>query len=249
MHAPLKSKPRLGIILPLYIYPLSSESWKPLYDAVTAHKDLQFLVIVNPNSGPGTTPLPDENYLRELAVLNAHPNIITLGYVSSSYCRRSLQAVCSEIEVYASWTSYQEGKIQVQGIFLDECPDWWQKDANSTYLHAVQSCTEAAFANASVIIHNPGARPAPLPQRVRTTATIIREDSAARFATTDIAWTKASTPSDRAEYAIILYDVPREQMMHLVKSLRDQVGWLYLTASAGYTALDSLAEFCDLVNA
>ena len=78
---------------------------------------------------------------------------------------------------------------------------------------------------------------------------MIREDSAARFATADIAWCNALTPSDRNEHAVILYDVPREQMMQMMKSLRAQVGWIYFTEGFGYTALCSLAELCNLANA
>ena len=75
--------------------------------------------------------------------------------------------------------------------------------------------------------------------------TVIREDSAARFTIQDIAWTSDSN-GHREKYAIILYDVSREQMAKTVKALRKYVKWLYLTEGAEYAALGS--GFGELVN-
>src|SRR4051812_36027461 len=96
------------IVMPLYIYPLAEITWKPLYDAyvtttpqatlathdadktrsITAHRNLDFLIIVNPNSGPGGEPLPSHDYVRELPKLNALPNVRTVGYLAIEYCRK-----------------------------------------------------------------------------------------------------------------------------------------------------------------
>ena len=98
------------------------------------------------------------------------------------------------------------------------------------------------------VIHNPGARPARLPQHACPTVTVVREDSAARFATTDIAWIDETSSNDRGAYAVILHDVPQESMAEIVESLRNRVDFLCLTET--YTALGPLLSgLCKLVSA
>jgi hypothetical protein len=43
-----------GVILPLYTWP-SDGAWDPVYDALVAYPEVDFNVIVNPNSGPGNS--------------------------------------------------------------------------------------------------------------------------------------------------------------------------------------------------
>ncbi|KAH2780157.1 hypothetical protein KXW01_005652 [Aspergillus fumigatus] len=90
--------PKSGVLVPLYIYPLSTTTWAPLYDAITAHPDLDFLVVVNPNSGPGDLPSPNKDYAREVPKLNAFPNVYTVGYIRIHYCDKPLEKVYQEID-------------------------------------------------------------------------------------------------------------------------------------------------------
>lgn len=72
----------LSICLPLYIYPDSSAStWKPFINAIKAHPKVNWLVIVNPDSGPGTNAScpSDLNILTGVSQLNSFPNVYTLG--------------------------------------------------------------------------------------------------------------------------------------------------------------------------
>lgn len=136
----MKSK----IILPLYIYPHPG-AWDPLYAAyvsqihsfthgliggsISAHPDLEFLVIVNPNSGPGAPPWwPNEDYVREIPRLNASRNVTTVGYVRTTYCRRPVEDVVQDIEVYAKRNNVFAG-LQVHGIFVDETVNLYSKEA------------------------------------------------------------------------------------------------------------------------
>ncbi|OQO03201.1 hypothetical protein B0A48_11456 [Cryoendolithus antarcticus] len=116
--------PRSGVIVPLYIYPLNAGTWEPLHKAIADHSDLQFIVVINPNSGPGKPPAPDENYARELPKLNARPNVTTVGYVRTKYCKRTIDEVYEEVKVYAGWSEADEQSgIFVQGVFMDEVPN------------------------------------------------------------------------------------------------------------------------------
>ncbi|KAE8370990.1 Spherulation-specific family 4-domain-containing protein, partial [Aspergillus bertholletiae] len=116
--------PLSGIIVPLYIYPLSPDTWAPLYDAISANPDVHFVVIVNPNSGPGAAPSPDVNYVREVARLNQYTNVVTVGYIAINYCKKPLQEALDEVQTYATWSEdYVRTGLGVGGIFLDETPN------------------------------------------------------------------------------------------------------------------------------
>jgi hypothetical protein len=138
------------VLLPLYVYPHSG-AWDPLYTAydpspsftpptnvfsVAAHPDLDLLVIINPNSGPGAAPWwPNEDYIREIPRLNALPNVTTLGYVRATYCKRGLEDVLEDIETYAK-RGRQEESLKVDGIFVDETVNLYSKEAKA-YLDAI----------------------------------------------------------------------------------------------------------------
>lgn len=133
LTAPIYNSP--FIIVPLYICP-SPKAWDPLLSAIRAQK-ANFLVIVNPNNGPGSAAEPDANYLAGLRALSAASNVRILGYVSCSYGARpltkleedigryhgwiapsSISGGCIEPSVY--WTARQE--VRVDGISLTRSP-------------------------------------------------------------------------------------------------------------------------------
>jgi hypothetical protein len=93
---------------------------------IESNPELDFLVIVNPNSGPGTPDQlsPDKNYAREVPRLNAYANVYTVGYIRIDYCRKPFGEACDEIARYAGWAErYEDTKLGVRGIFVDETPN------------------------------------------------------------------------------------------------------------------------------
>ena len=74
------------VLLPLYIYP-SPTAWAPVYDAVQNNPTVKFQIVVNPNSGPGAYP-PDASYIDGVSKLNSYPNVLTIGYVATTYGQR-----------------------------------------------------------------------------------------------------------------------------------------------------------------
>jgi hypothetical protein len=79
------------------------------------------LVIINPNSGPGTAPWwPNEDYVREIPRLNTYENVQVVGYVRATYCERPIEHVFDEIKAYADRCRDEPTGLGVQGIFLDE---------------------------------------------------------------------------------------------------------------------------------
>jgi hypothetical protein len=104
--------------------------------SVAAFPHLQFLVIVNPNSGPGAEPWwPNEDYLREIPRLNALPNVTTLGYVRATYCKRPIHDLCGDIETYDR-RGREDSKCRVDGIFIDETVNLYSEEAKR-YLDSV----------------------------------------------------------------------------------------------------------------
>ena len=103
------------IIVPLYIYPTPT-AWEPLFSAAAAHPEVTFVVIVNPADGPGTTQLPDTNYLAALARISSLDNIRTLGYVHCSYGNRATAEVERDIRAYQGWNveSRRGGEAKVR---------------------------------------------------------------------------------------------------------------------------------------
>ncbi|KAL8877909.1 MAG: hypothetical protein Q9198_004168, partial [Flavoplaca austrocitrina] len=110
----------LFILLPLYLYPgTSASAWSNVTAAIAADENVQWQIIVNPNSGPGTYP-PDANYISAISKLNSYPNVVTVGYVATGYTQVSYESLTAQIDVYAQWASYPDADISVAGIFFDE---------------------------------------------------------------------------------------------------------------------------------
>ncbi|KAF4548861.1 Hypothetical protein D9617_25g061910 [Elsinoe fawcettii] len=111
------------IIFPLYLWP-GPNAWKPLYEQIDKYPNVNFNIIINPNSGPGTTggAPPAQTWIDAIAKLNAKPNTQLLGYTHVLWGNRTLASVRADINAYASWSNYKGANIGLDGIFFDESP-------------------------------------------------------------------------------------------------------------------------------
>ena len=118
----LPSASALNILLPLYLYPGEGASdWSTVFSTISSHPNVQFEVVVNPNSGPGTNSYPtDANIIAGISKLNGYSNVHTVGYVLTGHGSRSIETVNAEIDVYASWAGYKGADIHIGGIYFDE---------------------------------------------------------------------------------------------------------------------------------
>jgi hypothetical protein len=92
---------KMRIFIPAYIYP----PWNGIIE-----KGVQF-IIANPDSGPGSS--TDSNYVTAInAARNA--SISVLGYVHTSYGKRNISTVMSEVQQYKNFS------YNINGIFFDE---------------------------------------------------------------------------------------------------------------------------------
>lgn len=108
----VKSRSKLQILLPLYIYPNWYDRHKYIWSQVTtAAKKVPIVAIINPHNGPDGAP-PNADYRRGIRDLQ-QAGVKIVGYVATNYGQRDLQAVKADIDLYAK-------HFQVEGIFLDE---------------------------------------------------------------------------------------------------------------------------------
>jgi len=145
-----------SILLPLYIFPTASTPWTDIFTNITAHPDVHFDVIINPDTGPGvqdTGTFPDPAYIDSIAQLNAFPNTQLFGYIHTSYAQRPLTEVITEIAEYEAWDTYTLANISLKGIFFDEAPSI-NNPGNITYMKHITNCAhDAGFPS---VIFNPG---------------------------------------------------------------------------------------------
>jgi hypothetical protein len=110
-----------GILFPFYIYPTlttSCDQWQTLISTLNANPTLPFTIVVNPNSGPGGSSLPDSEYQKCLPTLRqtSNSNVKLVGYVLTDHAARAASDVEADVSTYANWpTSYRP-----DGIFFDQ---------------------------------------------------------------------------------------------------------------------------------
>ncbi|KKY22815.1 putative cell surface protein [Phaeomoniella chlamydospora] len=207
------------VLVPLYIYP------------ITTHPNVDFLVIVNPNSGPGGSPLPSHDYVREVPKLNAHPNVTTVGYIKIDYCKRPLSETFEEIETYAGWAKQHEHSgLFVEGIFVDETPNHYSTD-RAQYLDAVLTHIKSSegILRDKLVIHNPGTPPDagladPGPDMIVTC-----EEPYGRYKGQEVQQRLREYHYDQPRSGYMISAVPEGQIEPLVSELRHRGSYLFVT--------------------
>jgi hypothetical protein len=107
-----------------------------------ARPDLDFTVIINPSSGPGSTNSPDEQYSAALKQLTAYANVRKIGYVRTGYASRNLTDIISELNIYAGWAA-KDKAFAMDGIFFDESPHQYSSEAVNFMLSASRAVKDA----------------------------------------------------------------------------------------------------------
>ncbi|RII16917.1 hypothetical protein CUC08_Gglean003365 [Alternaria sp. MG1] len=205
---------------------------KVLLPLVAANPCVRFVVIINPNSGPGAAPWwPNEDYVREIARLNALPNVTTLGYVRVAYCRRPVQDVLEDIETYGR-RAREDDRLRVEGIFVDETVNLYSEEAKK-YLDAIdrRARTLIGVVENKMMIHNPGTAvsaelAAPGPE-----ITVVVETSYEEFMTEGYQEWLSTSPYKRARTAYIVHSVPQGEVKALTIALCERAEYLFVTSA------------------
>lgn len=144
-----------GIAIPAYFYPSS------LWTAAISGAPRTSLMVMNPNSGPGSS--QDAAYLNAVRTAQA-AGIKVLGYVYTNYSKRPLQEAANDINAYKTWYG-------VDGIFLDET----SSDAAAlTYYKTLANYIRGG--KGGFVMLNPGISPAEGYIKLADT-TVVFEDS------------------------------------------------------------------------
>ena len=89
--------------------------------SLNATSDLNYTIIINPDSGPGNGSAPNDDFLSAVRKLNTYPNVQTVGYVRTNYSSRSIGDVLQDVSTYSGWATNASG-VAMHGIFFDEAP-------------------------------------------------------------------------------------------------------------------------------
>ena len=135
----LSTSPVASLLVPAYFYPVAGGDWDRM---ATAAKSVPVTAILNPDSGPGKT--ADPVYAAAVNKLRGSGGRI-VGYVHTSYGKRSLTAAEAEARTYKSF-------YHVDGIFVDEMAT---DSAHVSYYHSLYAFIKKLNSGFEVI-GNPG---------------------------------------------------------------------------------------------
>ena len=146
----------LHILLPLYLYPGDGASaWDPIFSTISSYPQLQFDIVVNPNSGPGTAggAPTDANIIDGIQKLNSYPNVQTMGYVLTGHGSRAMSDITADVDTYSQWGS-SDSSLRIGGIYFDEV----SAETTSAMYSFYQSAAEHARSSipGAHIAFNPG---------------------------------------------------------------------------------------------
>ncbi|KAL6233254.1 hypothetical protein BDW75DRAFT_194281 [Aspergillus navahoensis] len=246
-----------SVIFPLYIYPETNSTWAPLYNAISAHPDLEFLVVINPASGPGNSSAPEEAYQAAIRQLDTYPNVQKVGYVRTNYAQRNVSEVLDDVATYAGWQS-QSAALAMTGIFFDESPHQYAAETVE-YLERINAAVKSAsgIEGDKTVIHNPGTIPDSQLVLNSTSITVVFEQSYDHYKTSQESELNALADSadDRDSWAYIFHSVPpmsSSGMDSFVRGISHKAAYLFATTRVTeyYEHFDAkLEEFCAAVPA
>ncbi|KAJ4368388.1 hypothetical protein N0V83_006745 [Neocucurbitaria cava] len=235
----------INAIVPFYINPEQSGSWGRLYDAIVRHPDTNFTIIINPDSGPGTTVWPPAPYIDAIKTLNVHLNVKTLGYIDTKGGTRDNATIRSEIDIYAGWANVSD-KLTLNGIYFDHTP-WNYTEHAAAYLRNISAAvrrSDGGFGDERAwVVYNPGRVPFEdntqrghskglMPYKPDVTVVFegVYDDMPRKNKLQDLL---GSSKDDRAGRAMLVNSVPKDLglggLRKIVDDVRRDVGWLFVT--------------------
>jgi hypothetical protein len=187
--------------------------------------------ILNPNSGPGTS--ADANYTAAVTKLRSSGGKV-LGYVSTSYAKRSLSAVVADINMYVAL-------YKVDGFFIDEMTS----DSVTSHIQFYQSIynyIKGLKATYSVTA-NPGTN---IPELYASLPTadqfVVFESNAKSYASYQPMTWQAAYPKSR--FVHMVYNVPAAQLPGVVSYAKSHgAGGVFVTSLMGGNPYKALPAY------
>lgn len=219
---------RVGLLLPMYIYP--GIVWSQV-NAQAAN--VETILIANPASGPGTS--VDPNYTNAISAARA-AGAKVVGYVSTSFTNRATADIKADID---RWFSLYG---PIDGIFLDEFTNADSPAAVAFYVD-LRDHVKAKSAN-YLVIGNPGSQ---VPQSYMAAADImvVFENTAAAFAS----YTAPSWAAGYAgkRFAALVHATPDQAAMAaaVARMGSQNVGYGYVTSDVLPNPWDALPAYFE----
>lgn len=220
---------RLGLLVPAYFYPSAAgrELWRKLE---VAARTVPLIAIANPASGPGAR--RDPAYTETLDAAH-RAGVQLIGYVSTSYARRTRAEVATDL---GKW---KELYPMVRGVFFDEQSSGADQVA---HYRALAADARRTFPRGRVVT-NPGTLcdEAYVRGRAADIACIFEHHTGAdEF--------RAPTWAARygaGRFAALPYATPDEVSMRqrLASFAGQGIGWLYITDDSGANPWDTLPAY------
>ena len=119
----------IHILLPLYLDPgAGAAPWNEIFSTIAAYPQVEWDIVINPNSGPGTSggPPTDANIIAGIDKLNSYSNVQTMGYVLTGHGSRAMSDIIADVNTYASWGGSsasnltKRANLHIGGIYFDE---------------------------------------------------------------------------------------------------------------------------------
>ncbi|MEI8341895.1 MAG: spherulation-specific family 4 protein [Verrucomicrobiota bacterium] len=222
----------LQILFPLYSYPNwytpASYIWD---DIAAANATVPITAIINPANGPGVSG-PNSDYVKGMADLTAG-GVKMIGYVSTSYGTRTLSAIESDIDL---WASSFPG---VTGIFLDE------ESTDPAKLAFYQTLHDYILAKPGLatVVANPGTNtPESFISGPTADTTVLFENGSG--------WGSYVTDSyvanyPRSSFAAVFYNLSTTAQMQAAVDLAQQrnFGYVFATDATGANPYDTLPTY------
>lgn len=200
------------LLVPAYFYPagVGAADWTGLTGAAG---QAPITAIINPNSGPGSA--ADANYTAAISAFRAAGGKV-LGYVSTNYGNRDVQAVRTDIDNYLNW-------YPVDGLFFDETAT----DAASLSFYEAATLYARSRNKTLSLVGNPGTTPAEAYLALFNTL-VIHEDQANKLANyTPPAYMEKY---DDEQFGMLIIDGSEAQMKEQIAyAAANNFGYVYVS--------------------
>ena len=207
------------LLVPAYFYPGGTQ-WLEMSDALE-QSGAEAVLIMNPASGPGT--FADPNYVEALARCSSKGQTV-IGYVTTSYRKRTLPSVKAEIDEF--FRLYPG----LGGIFVDEMSNETAPSIKRYYRRLYKHVK--AISPDALVVANPGV-PALTPWQVTRVIVadvlVVYEGPAEEYRT----WEPPDwiTSRDASRFAQLVYKTTDPAMTTAVcaESVDKNAGWIFVT--------------------
>jgi hypothetical protein len=189
-----------AILVPLYTYP-TDPMWTTLSASLTKYTQANFLIIINPDSGPGQHTLNNTDYVKGITKLKNHSNAEIIGYVHTSYGNRSISDTQSDVSTYSSWPT----GIRPSGIFFDEAAT---SQSNVSYYQNITAYVRSQFSSTATVLLNPGVVPTTNDYFNFASQIVIHEVSYKSY--TSGGDNKVPSNVSPSKFSVILYSLPNK---------------------------------------